>query len=69
MFYKIVFDPELGAWLVKIQQFHLFWIPVCEGGRPRGFQAYGQATSWVQSAELDKVYRNYADAPPVGFTP
>ena len=60
MIYKIEFDPRVGSWMVKLQRFYLFWVPVCEDKKPRLFANYTKAADWVKEVGLDNVYRNWA---------
>ena len=63
MIYKIEFDPRVGSWMVKLQRFWFFWMPVCEEGHARLFANYNDAAKWVEDVGLAQVYRNWADRP------
>ena len=65
--YRLVFNPKSAAWNIQIQVFYVFWSTIKTSTE---LGTHDQAISYIKSIGLDKVYRNYRDAPQVGpYTP
>lgn len=59
--YRIHFAPRLGRFVVQVLAFGIFWRTVVNGDTIQSFESFTEATNYVTSIGLDKLYKNYSE--------
>ena len=65
--FRIHFHPQLGRFLIQINQHHIFWKSIMvlnqdnSGTEVMMFKTFDEASDYVKSIGLDKLYRDRSE--------